>query len=101
MPVCAERSCLVLFTYCEQGTNAYWGEGFSDIIGLTVCAHASRADDLLLTCWVADNQTRFAVCVTVFLARFYLIYQHQIRYESWDVYGIFLGTGRCESLQNV
>ena len=26
------------FTYDRQGTNAYWGDGFSDIIGLTVSA---------------------------------------------------------------
>ena len=39
MPVCPENSSHNLITYSRQATNAYWGEGFSDIIGLTVSAH--------------------------------------------------------------
>ena len=37
MLVRGDRSFYVLFTHYGKGTNAYWGEGFSDIIGLTVC----------------------------------------------------------------
>lgn len=36
MPVCLDNSNHILFIYDGQGTNAYWGEGFSDLIGLTV-----------------------------------------------------------------
>lgn len=39
MPVRENRLFCVLFINGRKGTNAYWGEGFSDIIGLTVRAH--------------------------------------------------------------
>ena len=38
MQVCLDHSNQIIFTNGGQGTNAYWGEGFSDIIGLTVSA---------------------------------------------------------------
>lgn len=39
MLVREDRLFYVLFTHEGKGTNAYWGEGFSDIIGLTVRTH--------------------------------------------------------------
>lgn len=38
MQVFIGDSFYIHFTYDGQGTNAYWGEGFSDLIGLTVSA---------------------------------------------------------------
>ena len=39
MPVRPDHPNHSVFTHDGQGTNAYWGEGFSDIIGLTVGTH--------------------------------------------------------------
>ena len=52
------------FTYGRQGTNAYWGDGFSDIIGLTVGDHVLQRGELL-TFRITDHQTCATVRVTV------------------------------------
>ena len=66
MPVCQDRSNRTLFAYGGLGTNAYWGEGFSDLIGLTVSAHALCQGNPL-TRWMTDDQTRAKVCGVVTL----------------------------------
>ena len=58
-------------TYDGQGTNAYWGDGFSDIIGLTVGVHLLLRGELL-TFWTTDYQTRITVRVITILVKTYL-----------------------------
>jgi len=47
MQVCSDHQCYILFAYDGQGTNAYWGEGFSDIIGLTVSTRVLWCGNML------------------------------------------------------
>lgn len=58
-----------LFAHGGLGTNAYWGEGFSDLIGLTVSSY-ELCQGSLLTRWMTDDQTRVKVCGIVRLVGF-------------------------------